>query len=408
MEENQKENFNQSEDKFKSISVQKPKKHGMLKTVVVPFASGIIGASLVVGVCFGVPKIREIILPSGQGTSILQTNTNKLTEDSKINATAISLQGYSETAMGVAEKVQPSIVGIQIEYNVNSFFGQSTSTATGSGIIISEDGYILTNNHVVSASTSSSYYEVTDAKSVKVTLYNDETVYDAKIVGKDDKTDLAVIKIEKDGLTKAELGDSSTVKVGEFVMAVGCPLGLNTTVTQGIISAVDRTVTAEGNKYVVLQTDAAINSGNSGGALVNSKGQVIGINTLKLSGNGIEGIGFAIPISSTTEIVAQLIENKKVIRPYLGIEGIALTDEMATQYKLVKGVYISKVQNFTAAQKAGLEIGDVITEIDGNKIETVEDIDKIKESHKIGDKLTIKVYRNKEYKDLKLTLEEQP
>lgn len=408
MEENQNEDLNQNENKFKSVSVQKPKNHSILKTVVVPFASGIIGASLVVGICFGVPKIREIILPGGQGTTTSQTNNNKSASDSQINATAISLQGYSETAMGVAEKVQPSIVGIQIEYNVNSFFGQSTATATGSGIIISEDGYILTNNHVVSGSTSSSYYEVTDAKSVKVTLYNDETVYDAKIVGKDDKTDLAVIKIEKTGLTKAELGDSNTVKVGEFVMAVGCPLGLNTTVTQGIISAVDRTVTAEGNKYTVLQTDAAINSGNSGGALVNSKGQVIGINTLKLSGSGIEGIGFAIPISSTTEVVAQLIENKKVIRPYLGIEGIAVTDEMATQYKLVKGVYISKIQNFTAAQKAGLEVGDVITEIDGNKIETVDDIDKIKESHKVGDKLTIKVYRDKDYKDIKLTLEEQP
>ena len=402
MEENQ--------NQFKSISVPKQNKSGIFKTVVVPFTSGIIGASLVVGTCFGVPKIREKLFENTQSQSTTKTNTSQTSNANQINATAISLEGYSETAMGVAEKVQPSIVGIQIEYNVNSFFGQSTSTATGSGIIISEDGYILTNNHVVSAGTSSSslYYEVSDAKSVKVTLYNDETVYDAKIIGKDDKTDLAVIKIEKEGLTKAELGDSSTVKVGEFVMAVGCPLGLSTTVTQGIVSAVNRTVTAEGTKYVVLQTDAAINSGNSGGALVNSKGEVIGINTLKLSGDGIEGIGFAIPISSTTDIVAQLIENKKVIRPYLGIEGVEVDDAKAAQYRLVKGVYISKVQNFTAAQKAGLEVGDVITEIDGNKIETVEDIDKIKENKKIGDQITLKVYRNNEYKEIKLTLEEEP
>lgn len=315
--------------------------------------------------------------------------------------------------MGVADKVLPSIVGIEITYNVNSFFGMSTSTATGSGIIISEDGYILTNNHVVNASSQSSstysYYQVSDAVSVKVTLYNDETEYEAKIIGKDEQTDLAVIKIEKTGLTKATLGNSDSVKVGEFAMAVGCPLGLNTTVTSGIISAVNRTITtSDGGTYVVMQTDAAINSGNSGGALVNSKGEVIGINTLKLSGTGVEGIGFAIPINSTEDVTSQLIEHKKVLRPYIGIEGISVDEDMAKQYKIVEGVYVRKVEDFTAAQKAGLKVGDVITEVDGKAVKSVDDINEIKNTKNIGDKVTLKIYRDKNYQTIELTLEEQP
>lgn len=192
-------------------------------------------------------------------------------------------------------------------------------------------------------------------------------------------------------------------------MAVGCPLGLNTTVTSGIISAVNRTITtSDGETYVAIQTDAAINSGNSGGALVNSKGEVIGINTLKLSGTGIEGIGFAIPINSTTDVVSQLIEHKKVIRPYIGIEGIAIDEEMAEEYSLVEGVYVRKVEDFTAAQKAGIRAGDVITEVNGKKVSSVDDINEIKGEHNIGDKLTLKIYRDNEYKDVELTLAEKP
>lgn len=401
----------ENENSFKNVTVTKPPKNSFTKSVLLPFASGIIGASLVVGTCFGIPQVREKIL-EGEAISSKQTNESKINtnlDSTQVNAQAISLQGYSETSMGVADKVLPSIVGIQIEYGVSSFFGLTTQTATGSGIIISEDGYILTNNHVVSGSSESSYYEITGAKSVKVTLYNDETVYDAEIIGKDDQTDLAVIKIDKTGLKKAELGDSDSVKVGEFAMAVGCPLGLNTTATSGIISAVNRTVTtSDGGKYVAIQTDAAINSGNSGGALVNSKGEVIGINTLKLSGTGIEGIGFAIPINSTTDVVSQLIEHKKVLRPYLGIEGIAVDEDLARQYKLVKGVYVRTVEDFSAAQKAGLKVGDVITEVEGKEVTSVDDINEIKEEHKIGDKLKLKVNRDKKDITIELTLEEKP
>jgi len=404
------------ENSFKNVSMTKGYKKNHIKTIIVPFLSGVVGAGLVIATCFGIPQIKEKILDNNsQVSQNVQSGTNSNTTlgtPTQINATAISLEGYSETAMGVADKVLPSIVGIEIEYTVNSFFGKSSSTATGSGIIISEDGYILTNNHVVSASagtSSSSYYEVTDAGAIKVKLYNDETVYDAKLIGKDDKTDLAVIKIEKTGLTKATLGESNNVRVGEFAMAVGCPLGLNTTVTSGIISAVNREITTtDGEKYVTIQTDAAINSGNSGGALVNSKGEVIGINTLKLSGTGVEGMGFAIPISSTTGIVSQLIEHNKVIRPYVGITGIELDKDMAEKYKLVEGVYIRIVEDFTGAQKAGLKPGDVIVQLDGKEIKTVDDINEIKESHNIGDKLKVRIYRDKDYKELELTLEEEP
>ncbi|MCI8518604.1 MAG: trypsin-like serine protease [Clostridia bacterium] len=402
----------ENDNSFKSVTVTKPSKAkaSFTKSVIIPFASGIIGASLVIGTCFGIPQIREKIFEDESiSKEQEQKKTNSVKESTQVNAQAVSLQGYSETSMGVAAKILPSIVGIQIEFGVNSFFGASTQTATGSGIIISEDGYILTNNHVVSGNSSSSYYEITGAKSVKVTLYNDEAVYDAEIVGKDDQTDLAVIKINKDGLTKATLGNSESVQVGEFAMAVGCPLGLNTTVTSGIISAVNRTVnTSDGGKYVAIQTDAAINSGNSGGALVNSKGEVIGINTLKLSGTGIEGIGFAIPINSTTDVVNQLIEHKKVLRPYLGIEGIEVTDDIANQYKLPKGVYISKIENFSAAQKAGLQVGDVITEVEGKEVKSVDDINAIKENYKIGDKIKLKIVRDKKDMNIELTLEEKP
>ncbi len=399
---------NQNNYTFKSLENNYKSKTSFSKSVLLPFMSGIVGACLVIGACLGVPSIKNQILDSG----ILGSETKQEpTTSNQVNATAVSLKEYSETGIGVASKVLPSIVGIEIEYDINSIFGRSSSSATGSGIIISEDGYILTNNHVVSTSTSSSslYYEVSDAISVKVKLYNDDNVYDAKIIGTDDDTDLAVIKIEKTGLTPAELGNSDDVKVGEYAMAIGNPLGLATSATSGIISAVNREITTTDNeKYTVIQTDAAINSGNSGGALVNSEGKVIGINTLKLSGTGVEGIGFAIPINSTTDITKQLIEYSKVIRPYIGISGRGLTDDEITRYKLVEGVYVFEVEDFTAAQKAGIKVGDVITEIDGKKVTEVEEITNIKNEHKIGDTIKIKLYRNGEYKELDLTLEEEP
>ena len=192
-------------------------------------------------------------------------------------------------------------------------------------------------------------------------------------------------------------------------MAVGNPLGMQSSITFGVVSAVNREVTdSEGKQFTLIQTDAAINSGNSGGALVNSEGKVIGINTLKLSGTGIEGMGFAIPINSTTDITSQLIQYSKVKRPYIGITGIDLNEETAKTYNLVTGVYVKSVEDFSSGEKAGIKAGDVIIEADGTKISSMDDLNKIKNSHKIGDEMKIKVNRNGQEKDLTITLGEQP
>ncbi len=192
-------------------------------------------------------------------------------------------------------------------------------------------------------------------------------------------------------------------------MAIGNPLGLKSSVTAGIISAVNREVTdSDGNTYVAIQTDAAINSGNSGGALVNSKGQVIGINTLKVSGTGIEGVGFAIPINSTKNIADQLIQYNKVKRPYLGIGGIDVDEDTAKANNLVVGVYVKTLENFSAAEKAGIKVGDVIIAIDGTEITKMDELNEIKNKKQIGDKVTLKVNRNGSVLDIVVTLQEQP
>ena len=389
--------------------------NGFGKTVLVPFVSGIMGCALVIGTCFGVPSIKQKL------TGSTTTSNTTVQTSSGTTSNLISLSNYSNTAVFAANKILPSIVGIEVSYTAtsNSIFGfgtpqTSTATATGSGIIISEDGYILTNNHVVdtSSSNSYSYYDISDATSVKVKLnsatYGNDATFDAKIVGKDSQTDLAVLKIDKTGLTAAEFGDSDQAVVGEFVMAVGSPLGLDTTVTQGIVSAVNREVESDGTKYTCIQTDAAINSGNSGGALVNSEGKVIGINTLKLSGSGVEGIGFAIPINSTLDVTDQLINHNKVLRPYIGISGINLDESTAKKYNLTVGVYVKTVQNFSPAEKAGLQSGDVIVKADDKDITTMDELNDIKNSHKIGDTMKLKINRNGEEKEVTLTLEETP
>ena len=423
MGENEKENQKNSKfitvnDTNKYNEKKVKNKSGFGKTVLLPFFSGVIGCALVIGTCFGVPSIRSAIINDSEGSL---SNTSNNSNENSGYVSQIALSNYSDTAVYAANKILPSIVGIKVEYTVNNpimaMFGQtstSNATATGSGIIISEDGYILTNNHVISTgsddiSNSNSYYQISEASKITVTLFGDTTEYEASIVGKDEETDLAVIKIDKTGLTKAEFADSDSIKVGEFAMAVGNPVGMDSTVTCGIVSAVNREVTdSDGKTYTLIQTDAAINEGNSGGALVNSEGKVIGINTLKLSGTGIEGIGFAIPINSTTDITSQLIEYSKVKRPYIGITGMDLSEELASANNLVVGVYVKSVEDFSSAEKAGIKPGDVIIEADGTKVTTMDDLNKVKNSHKIGDEMKIKVNRDGQERELTVTLGEQP
>lgn len=395
---------------FKNESTSKSK-IGFKKNVLIPFLSGVVGCAVVLGTCFGIPSIRNQILNENANNG-----NNTTVSQSSGYVSQVSLSNYSDTSVYAANKVLPSIVGITVEYNVNSLvsmFGRqsqtSTATASGSGIIISEDGYILTNNHIVSSSSSESYYEVSEATKVTVVLFNDETKYEATIVGTDKQTDLAVIKIDKTGLSAAEFADSDNIKVGEFAMAVGNPLGMQSSITCGVISAVNREITdSDGKTFTLIQTDAAINAGNSGGALVNSEGKVIGVNTAKLSGTGIEGMGFAIPINSTTDISSQLIQYSKVKRPYIGITGMDLDEQTAKANNLVTGIYVKAVEDFSAAEKAGIKIGDVIIEADGKKITSMDELNKIKNSHQIGDELKIKVNRDGQEKEFTITLNEQP
>ncbi len=399
-------NFN-NDNTFRTSSVKTVKNYsstGFGKSVFVPFLSGIVGATLVIGTCFGVPTIKNKLL---QGSVPKQITTSTSSSDSGTNL--INLSNYSDTSIAVAEKVLPSVVGITVTYQISSVFGgNSTSDATGSGIIISEDGYILTNNHVISSESSSSYFEIGKATSIKINLYDSEETFEATVVGTDSYTDLAVLKIDKTGLIPATLGNSDNVKVGEFVMAIGNPLGMDYSVTSGIVSAIDREVESDGSVYYAIQTDAAINSGNSGGALVNANGEVIGVNTLKFSGTGIEGIGFAIPISSTTSIVNQLIEHQTVKRPYIGIYGSSVDSTTAKRYNLPEGIYIEDVEKDSPAEKAGLKTSDIITKIEGNDVKSVNELNKIKYTHNIGDTVTLSVYRNNENIDIEILLAETP
>lgn len=411
-ESNQSNNFKAA--KPKKVKQNKENKDFHFgKSVAVPFISGLVGASLIVGICFNVPSIKSKLL---EGNYSNRQENSPILDYNNVNLNLVSLSNISDTGVYVANKVLPSIVGIKVDFSINSIFSRNSSTvsAEGSGVIISSDGYILTNNHVIdsSSSSSNSYYEVGEAAKIQVYLYNDDTPYDAKIIGTDEQTDLAVIKIDKSDLIAAELGDSDTVQVGEWCMTIGNPLGMKSTVCQGSISALNREITdSEGKTYSVLQTDAAINEGNSGGALVNSKGQVIGINTLKASGEGVEGLGFAIPINSTKTIYNDLIQYNKVKRPYIGITGSDVTEKTIKAnptFDLKLGAYVRSIDDFSPAEKAGLKIGDIIVAADGQKVESMDDLNKVKNSHKIGEKISLTIYRDGKESTVELTLVEQP
>lgn len=386
-------------------------KHGFFKTIGVPFVSGVLGASLVLGLGFYVPNLRNSDDESKNSVEKIFTSQGATTK-------AVDISKYSNTAISVANKVLPSVVGIEVDFSISDNYSRfsaatsdRTSTATGSGVIISKEGYILTNNHVIDTSSSSTrQYTVSEANKVLVYLYGDDEPVEAKIIGSDSITDLAVLKIEKDGLTPIEFGDSDAVQVGEFAMAVGSPLDMRDTVTVGIISGTDREIEDEnsGTIYTLLQTDAAINSGNSGGALVNAEGKLIGINTLKLYGTGIEGMGFAIPVNSTFDISEQLIKTGKVKRPYIGISGEDITDIYSAYYRLPVGVYVRKIQNDGPAKDSDLKVGDIIVKFNGEKIESMSQLNNLKNKCAIGDTVTLTVSRNNEETDVDVTLTETP
>lgn len=308
------------------------------------------------------------------------------------NGTKYEITQVENPVVAIADVAGKSVVGVTVRSVSNTVFGgTSTSDSEGSGIIYTADGYIVTNYHVIENAISNQ-----SISKVYVTLPNSDEEIEASIIGADSVTDIAVIKIQKEGLSAATFDDSNNLKVGELVVAIGNPLGreLAGSITVGYVSALNRTLTSNGRTYKLLQTDAAINPGNSGGALVSSSGKVIGINTVKIGATDVEGIGFAIPSNIAKPIVDELIKNGKIVRHYIGISGISLDDNMAKRYNLVKGVYVAKIESSSAAYNSGIKVGDVIVKIDDKEITTIEELNEIKNSKNVGDTVKITVYRD--------------
>lgn len=279
----------------------------------------------------------------------------------------------------------------------------SSGTSSGTGIIMSSDGYVITNHHVI-----------TGALVISV-LTNDNQEFEAALVGSDEMSDLAVLKIDARGLQAAEFGDSSKLRVGDSVVAIGDPLGvqLRGTMTNGIISAINRDLTVGDRTMTLIQTNAALNNGNSGGPLINCYGQVIGINTVKMSSYysasaTVEGLGFAIPISVAKPIIDELIENGYVAgRPAIGISGDSLPSYYRTYYRLPDGVYVTSVNEGSDAKAKGIREGDIVTAINGERISSIDELNTVKNQYAAGDEVTLTIYRSGAYYEVTVTLVDQ-
>lgn len=315
---------------------------------------------------------------------------------------AITLSPARDTpAVRVAQSVGPTVVGITNKAVARDFFNRKVeATGVGSGVIFKPDGYIVTNNHVIEG-----------ARELIVSLADGRTL-NAELVGADEMTDIAVVKVDAQDLPTATFGNSDEVVVGEPAIAIGNPMGLEFqgSVTVGVISALNRTLDLNDRRVKLFQTDAAISPGNSGGALVNADGQIIGINSAKLAADGVEGIGFAIPINTVELIVNELMEKGYVARPYLGVTVFDKPTAARYGYQLTidRGVYIFQVRLDSPAGRVGLERGDVILAIDGKEVNSVTDVRNEIAAHKVGDKVTLKYERNGQERELEITLEEMP
>ena len=293
------------------------------------------------------------------------------------------------TLQAIYARCQPSVVAIRISRG-------KLGGALGTGIIMTADGYILTNAHVLD-----------QARSVTVTLLTDDSEYAAKLVGTDAISDLAVLKIEARNLTPAEFGDSDALRVGDPVAAIGNPLGteLNGTMTDGIVSAINRNVIYDGHSMTLIQTNAAINEGNSGGPLINAYGQVIGITNLKAFTTGVEGICFAIPTSVVQPVVDKLIAEGKVSgRPSIGIVIGALDEAAAEYYDLPQGLYVESVAEGSDAEAKGIQSGDIVTAVNGQSVATTYEVNAIKEGLSVGDTMTLTIYRDGDTFDVEVML----
>ncbi len=421
-------------------SPKKPKKHIGAKIAASLMAMTLVSAGSI-GIYRNVAGVKTNNATASSvenaEASAVENAAEKVSKKAKAENVSIIKPEDSEggilTTEEIVDKVLPSVVGIESTFTMttqnNGFnfgdfgsfggfggfdFGQSQqpqtsqATATGTGVAITEDGYIVTNAHVI----YDTEYGAGLADSISV-LLNDEKSYDAEVIGYDTDCDLAVLKIKATGLTAAEFGDSDDLKLGESVIAIGNPLGfeLMDTVTSGIVSGINREITINDKAMTLLQTDAAINSGNSGGPLINKYGQVIGINSSKMSASysetSIEGIGFAIPSNEVAQIVDDIMEYGYVTgKPQLGISCQDVTETISKMYNLPVGVYVTTVTDGSAADKAGLQSGDVITAVDGEEVKTSAELNAKKNLHKAGETLELTYMRSGSEEKVTVTLDQ--
>lgn len=408
-------------------SPENPKKKTGLK-----IAASLVAMTLVSAGSIGI--YRQVAEPKA---NTVVSESSQVAEKENVKAENVSTLHISENTDGVltteevVQKVMPAVAGIESKFSVpeqnnrygngfSDFFGfdfgygesqiqQQEPVGTGTGVVFTEDGYIVTNAHVI----YDSQYGYGLASEINVLLGDD--VYEAETIGYDVDCDLAVLKIDAEGLTPAEFGDSDKLNLGEDVTAIGNPLGLDlmNTVTKGIISGLNRNITINDKSMNLIQTDTAINSGNSGGPLINKYGQVIGINSSKMSSSGfgeasIEGICFAIPSNKVSDVVEDFMNYGYVKgKPQLGISCRDVTAEISQMYDMPQGVYVVEVTEGSAAEKAGLKKGDIITAVDGVEVETSTELTAEKNLHVAGDEIELTYMRNGEEMTTTLTLDEK-
>ena len=366
-----------------------------LVALVSALSCGIISAAAV----FTLMPAAETLLSDGSGgTTTVKTVNVSEDSDSLVSA--------------VAEKAAPSVVGVRVTTTTNNgFFGPSDSVGEGSGVIYSADGYIITNCHVIASAISrnNGFAQGLNASTIEVFLPSDaETAIESKLVGYDETADLAVLKIEKTGLPAIELGNSDDIKVGDIAVAIGNPGGLEFmgSVSSGIISGLNRSLQTDGGiEMNLIQTDAAINPGNSGGALVNKVGKLIGINNSKITGNGFEGMGFAIPVNEVAEIIQQLIKNEGQPQSYLGITIDSNYDaDTLERMGYPAGAVVYSVAMGSPAADAGIQAYDIITKVNGKEITSYPQLNSEKNKYAVGETITLTIYREERTFDVRVTL----
>ncbi|XOQ45100.1 MAG: PDZ domain-containing protein [Clostridium sp.] len=362
-----------------------------LKGMKIAVCCTLAGIFLGAGILYGVGQIP--------GTAAQVNLSNRTVQ--QVSVKAVDSSTKMSTAEIYAADVN-SVVSINCSGAATNYFGQSVPYASsGSGFIITNDGYIMTNAHVIDG-----------ANNIKVTLYSGST-YDATVVGSDTDYDIAVLKIEANGLSPVTLGDSSKINVGDSALVIGNPLGeLTFSMSSGIISCANRTINVSGAPYHMIQVDTSINAGNSGGPLLNEYGEVIGVVSAKYSSYAttpVEGLGFAIPINDAFSVAKDLMTNGSMAnKAYIGITAATVTQALAQQSGLHQGVYVYSVDPGSAAEAAGLQNGDVIIKMDGTNITSMQELSDIKKTHSAGDTVSIEIIRNNQTFQLSLTFEAQP